>query len=353
MGGGPGGLEVEAAGDAVDIERFAGEVEVIEEFAFHGFEVDFIEGDAAAGDEFVFIGAFAGGLESGVFEGLEEGVEVVFGEFGPAGGVGDLGLLDELGPEALGDGLDGEVCDGFGGVLGSALLDFEGELVGGEVGEPIDEEFELVIELVELAGAPGGEFQDTGAAEAPVGEEEGAGFLEFGVGDGDLGLGDGDTGEVMDPWGGDIEGEEGGDWRVDGVTELGDHVLEAGVLESAGGDEEFGTGVGFAGGEGDFEGGIGLWGDAGDFFLGEELDVMFSAGLEEGIDDGLGGIGGGEDASVFFGFEGYAVGFEPLDGVLGLEEVEGADEGFTAAGVAIAEGAGVEAGVGDIAAAAA
>ncbi|MFM1942481.1 MAG: hypothetical protein RI897_1463 [Verrucomicrobiota bacterium] len=59
VGGGPGGLEVEATGDAVDIESFAGEVEVIEEFAFHGFEVDFIEGDAAAGDEFVFIGAFA------------------------------------------------------------------------------------------------------------------------------------------------------------------------------------------------------------------------------------------------------------------------------------------------------
>ncbi|MFM1942479.1 MAG: hypothetical protein RI897_1461 [Verrucomicrobiota bacterium] len=186
-----------------------------------------------------------------------------------------------------------------------------------------------------------------------MGEEEGAGFLEFGLGDGDLGLGDGDAGEVMDPGGGDIEGEEGGDWGVDSVTELGDHVLQAGVLESAGGDEEFGAGVGFTGGEGDFEGGIGLWGDAGDFFLGEELDVVFAAGEEEGVDDGLGGIGGGEDASVFFGFEGDAMGFEPLDGVLGLEEVEGADEGFTAAGVAIAEGAGVEAGVGDIAAAAA
>ncbi|MFM1942480.1 MAG: hypothetical protein RI897_1462 [Verrucomicrobiota bacterium] len=85
-------------------------------------------------------------------------MEVVFGEFGPAGVLGDLGFLDELGPEALGDGLDGEVGDGFGGVLGTALLDFLGELVRGEVGEPIDEEFELVIELVELAGAPGGEF---------------------------------------------------------------------------------------------------------------------------------------------------------------------------------------------------
>ncbi len=115
-GGGPGGLEVEAAGDAVDIEDFTGEVEVLMDFALHGFEVDFIEGDSAAGDEFVFIRAFAGGFEAGVFQGLEEGMEAGFGEFGPAGGVGYLGLLQELGPEALGDGLDGEVSDGFGGV---------------------------------------------------------------------------------------------------------------------------------------------------------------------------------------------------------------------------------------------
>ncbi len=228
-----------------------------------------------------------------------------------------------------------------------------GELFCGEAREPIDEEFELVMELVELAGAPGGEFEDGRAAESPVGEEEGAGLLEFGLGDGDLGLGNGDPCEGMDPGGGDIEREEGWDGWMDGMTELGDHFLEAGILESAGGDEELRAGVGFAAGEVDFESGIGLWGDAGHFLLGEELDVVFAAGEEEGIDDGLGGVGGGKDTSVLFRFEWDAVGFEPLNRVLGLEEVERADEGFAAAGVAITQRAWVEAGVSDVAASAA
>ena len=50
----PCGLKVEAAGDAVDVEALSGEVEVGHELAFHGLEIDFLEADAAAGDEFVF-----------------------------------------------------------------------------------------------------------------------------------------------------------------------------------------------------------------------------------------------------------------------------------------------------------
>ena len=68
-GGGPGGLEVEAAGDAVDVERFAGEEEAGDEAAFHGFEIDLGERDAAAGDEFLFVHALAG---DGEFGGGEE-----------------------------------------------------------------------------------------------------------------------------------------------------------------------------------------------------------------------------------------------------------------------------------------
>lgn len=52
-------MEVEAAGDAVDVKDFACEVEAGAEFAFHGFEIDFFEIDAAAGDEFFFVGRFA------------------------------------------------------------------------------------------------------------------------------------------------------------------------------------------------------------------------------------------------------------------------------------------------------
>ena len=65
-------MEVEAAGDAVDVEEFAGEVEAGNEFALHGFEIDFAETNAAAGDEFVFVEALAGDGEFGGGEDAEE-----------------------------------------------------------------------------------------------------------------------------------------------------------------------------------------------------------------------------------------------------------------------------------------
>ena len=57
--GGPGGLEVEAAGDAVEVEAFACEVETGDMFALHAAKIDFFEVDAATGDEFIFIGGLA------------------------------------------------------------------------------------------------------------------------------------------------------------------------------------------------------------------------------------------------------------------------------------------------------
>ena len=41
--GGPGGLEVESAGDAVDVEDFTGEEEAGDLFALHRLELDVIE----------------------------------------------------------------------------------------------------------------------------------------------------------------------------------------------------------------------------------------------------------------------------------------------------------------------
>ena len=68
MAGCPCGLEVEASGDAVDVETLASEVEAGEESACHGAEIDFLEPHAAAGDEFVFVGGLAGDLETAVGE---------------------------------------------------------------------------------------------------------------------------------------------------------------------------------------------------------------------------------------------------------------------------------------------
>ena len=43
VAGGPGVLEIEAAGDAIDIEDFTGEIQSLAEFRLHGFEIHFFE----------------------------------------------------------------------------------------------------------------------------------------------------------------------------------------------------------------------------------------------------------------------------------------------------------------------
>ncbi len=84
-----------------------------------------------------------------------------------------------------------------------------------------------------------------------------------------------------------------------------------------------------------------------------DRDSGIPRGVEEAIDDGLRGVGDGEHASVGLGFQIHAAQAEPLDGLAGAEARERADEGASAARVALGKLAGIEAGVGGIAASAA
>ena len=52
--GGEGGVEIEAAGRAVDVHQFAREEEARNAFAFHRLRIDFVESDAADGDDGLF-----------------------------------------------------------------------------------------------------------------------------------------------------------------------------------------------------------------------------------------------------------------------------------------------------------
>ncbi len=48
--GTPGGLEVVAADQAIEVEDFAGKVKAGTELAFESLRLDFVQGDAARGD---------------------------------------------------------------------------------------------------------------------------------------------------------------------------------------------------------------------------------------------------------------------------------------------------------------
>jgi len=120
VGGGPGGLEIEAAGDAVDVQDFACKVEVGTVAAFEGGGVHGGEGDAAAGHELVLERRPGG---DGVGVGCEvgdEAVEVVLGEFGKAFAFDFRACCDEV-PQAGGEV---ERTEGGGEALGMAVDEF-------------------------------------------------------------------------------------------------------------------------------------------------------------------------------------------------------------------------------------
>jgi hypothetical protein len=58
-------LEIEASSDAVDVEAYAGAVELRDAFAFHALEVNFLEAHVPKDCEFVFLdAAFSSACES-------------------------------------------------------------------------------------------------------------------------------------------------------------------------------------------------------------------------------------------------------------------------------------------------
>ena len=62
MCGGPGGLEIEATRDAVQVDALSGEMESGNGSAFHAAEVDGLAADATAGHNLILVGGFADGL---------------------------------------------------------------------------------------------------------------------------------------------------------------------------------------------------------------------------------------------------------------------------------------------------
>lgn len=245
MAGGPGGLEVETAGDAVDVENFAGEVESGDCFALHRFELDVVEGNATAGDKFVFVEALAIDLIGGVYEFIDQRRVLISGDGGPGGVVRDLrGLAHPL-PETFGDTFEKasftHLPDSV--VLAVSCENFGGGLFGFGAG-PVDNDCEAVVFFGEFAGAPGGGLQNSRAAESPVGDEERA--FRFQVVDFDSGMGNRDTLEIVEADVADLESKEGGDRGGEGVPEIGRGLTGVGTADSAGGDEEFFRLEGFA-----------------------------------------------------------------------------------------------------------
>ena len=82
-GRGPGGLEIKAASDAINIEDLSREIDAGEVFAFKGVGVDSGEVDASTSDELVLEGGTAGYLILVVAKGVYHTVQFLLIEVLP------------------------------------------------------------------------------------------------------------------------------------------------------------------------------------------------------------------------------------------------------------------------------
>ena len=80
---GPGGLQIEAAGDGIDVEHFAGKEEVRAHLALQSMQVDVAEADAAAGNKLLLEGSLAVHLIEVVGEGFYQQVATLLSHFAP------------------------------------------------------------------------------------------------------------------------------------------------------------------------------------------------------------------------------------------------------------------------------
>lgn len=240
MSGGPCCLKIEAAGDAVDIENFACKVEPGLGLALHRLEIEVFQMDAAAGDEFVLVGALAGDLKFSCGELVNEFLGLFLGEVGPCLAFGDFGRLAEAGPEADGDALnEGALRDGSGAMIFALGVEDGFDLLGEQVASPIDLEVEAVIAVGKAASIPGGKPKNPWAAESPVGDEDGAchGFFESAGG----GKRDGNALEVCEARVVDVKGEEGGDGRGEFMFCIANSLACFCAAQTAGSDEDVGS----------------------------------------------------------------------------------------------------------------
>lgn len=173
-------MEIEAAGDAIDVEDFTGEVEVWDGLAFHRFKVEIIQRHSAAGDKFFFVETFAGDFKFGCGQFVGEAFRLLPGEVCPGRCFGDPGGFGEALPKSAGDAFDNTAFFDFSFPVFVALFrEFLLEGIRGLATGPIDFEVEVVIDFREFPGSPRRGFEGGWAAESPVGDEERALRLDF------------------------------------------------------------------------------------------------------------------------------------------------------------------------------
>lgn len=116
VGGGPGGLEVESARHAIDVEHFAGIEKARGCLGLQRGLVHGVERYAATGDELVLIGTAAGYLVAVVGEQIDQAVDAFLAYLAATAPL-QLGFVQKVGPQAGLQTVGVKIVDELGCVL--------------------------------------------------------------------------------------------------------------------------------------------------------------------------------------------------------------------------------------------
>lgn len=157
-GGAPGVLEVESAGESINIQDFPSKEQPVNQPALHRLEIHLVQADAATGDKFIFEDTLAGDRKFGTGELTGESPQAGFGDVSPVGVFGDARCLKQALPQAFGQLGVGRMNRGSlagAGRLAFVRLQLVDYLVERARRKPIDPYDSPVAALEQPAGSPG------------------------------------------------------------------------------------------------------------------------------------------------------------------------------------------------------
>ena len=359
----PGGLEVEASRDSIDITHLAGKEQMGADLALQRMGMEVAQGNAATGDKLVLETALAVHLVEIVGERRDQLVVALLAYLRPLLVLGEAYFRKQIAPKASREAVGaqrGQLLLWIGGGQAADGVADEG-LIG--LVHPVDRHAVPIVVLTQMARCMRGEFEHCRPAHTPMSDEEGASGLVPGGGDGDEGALHHRPHQRPESWVGDVEREERGYGGLHLVTQSGKVVEAIGPRMASRRDghaveQQFaqaallgrGSALGYAKTQ---QQAVVLPSRYGNETMAGMDRHSEGLGLRnEAIDDGLGVLRLRKNALVVLCDQGHTMALEPSHRGVVVKLVEEPLHELMAAGIDLAEVADLGEGVGEVAAAA-
>ena len=334
----PGSLQVETAGDSIDIEHLTSEVKIRVLSTLERVGIDVAERYATTGDELLFEPRLARDGIGVASEQRGKSIELLASNLGTSAFEGNAAAAEQIMPQTRGEGrgssclerMTGREMDGADLFLWIVLKErfkLLTHFVFVAPTQPVDDELRLVLTVGQMAGCLTGELQNSRSRHPPVRDEQWTLCFEFCACQGDDGLFDHYAHQLSDGIV-DFEGEERGDGSFQRQVERREKTQSGGFWGTSGSDD-YGIEQHTAGGCGKAIlrrssrwGCLGNWFDLKDALAAADDDARAVHEVQQGMDYLHGILAGWEDALVWLYGEADPLGLKPGHELLVVELME-------------------------------